>query len=90
MSCKFQKNNQYFIGENSGRCSIYNTVSNTLLWTNTQTSTQALSADFDMVNQTVVVAGGTSNRAYLYPSAQRGTGTAQILNRTLNIGASAN
>ena len=48
-SCKFQKNNNYFGGDNTGKNTIFNANTNTVLWSDQKTG-PSLSVDFDMVN----------------------------------------
>jgi hypothetical protein len=86
-SCKFQKNNNYFGGDNSGKNTMYITNTNAVIWSNTP-SGPSMSVDFDMVNQSLIVANsGGSKCLYIYPSARwpTGAGTTQTLNLTLTF-----
>jgi hypothetical protein len=92
MSCKFQKNNQYFGGDSTGKNNVYNTITNSLLWSDSQGGS-SIAVDFDMVNQSLVVATSSGNKFLIYPSARwpSGGGNSQNLNKsTSTSGNSAN
>lgn len=90
-SCKFQKNNNYFGGDNSGKNTMYTADTNAVYWSNTQ-SGPSMSVDFDMVNQSLIVANSGGGKClYIYPSTRwPATGTTQTLNLTLPFSNTVN